>query len=302
MNAPDIKQRTVLIVDDSPNNVRILGESLRQQHQVLYATNGKDALERAFTQAPDLILLDIMMPEMDGYEICARLKADPRTREIPIIFITAMDGEEHETIGLEMGAIDFIAKPINPRLVRLRVQNQIELKVLRDYYKTMSKIDGLTGIANRRRLEEFLEHEWKRSVRSGSRLALIMMDIDYFKAFNDHYGHSAGDDCLRRIATALAAEMTRSTDLVARYGGEEFACVLAGTGGEGARLMGEKLHKRVTSLNIPHAGSAVAGHVTLSLGAAWVMPSQDASPAALVDAADKNLYLAKSRGRNRLVC
>jgi len=302
MNIPDTEQRTILIVDDSPNNIRILSECLHHEYQIIFATNGDDALERALTQAPDLILLDIMMPNMDGYEVCTKLKATPCTKETPIIFITSMDREENETAGLKLGAIDYITKPINPHLVKLRVQNHIELKLLRDHYKHMSVIDGLTGIPNRRRFEEFLDQEWRRNMRFGSKLSLIMIDIDYFKLFNDHYGHIAGDDCLKQIANTLAEHISRSTDLIARYGGEEFVCVLSETDSKGAELIGKKLCHQVASLNIPHAYSAVADHVTISLGSAAVIPSTLESPKELIEAADKNLYLAKAQGRNRLVC
>ncbi|MBF0368125.1 MAG: diguanylate cyclase [Magnetococcales bacterium] len=296
-----LPKQTILVVDDSPNNVRILSEILRQDHRILYATNGPDALETAKTQLPDLILLDIMMPEMDGYETCTKLKADPRTQEIPIIFITALDREQHETVGLELGGIDYLTKPINPYIVRLRVRNHLELKALRDHYKNLSAIDGLTGIANRRRFEEFLNQEWNRAVRSHSEISLIMMDIDCFKPYNDHYGHLAGDDTLRRIATTLKDTLDRPADLLARYGGEEFVCVLPETGREGAVLLGEKLRCQVVEQKIAHIYSAAADHVTLSLGLATAIPSQTNTPQELIEFADKNLYLAKEQGRNRLV-
>ncbi|MBF0453283.1 MAG: diguanylate cyclase [Magnetococcales bacterium] len=296
------KKSTILIVDDSTANIRILSEILGKEYQIIFATTGVDALESAVTGTPDLILLDIMMPEMDGYEICSRLKSDSRTSDIPVIFITSLDKEQHETVGLELGGIDYITKPINPNLVRLRIRNHMELKILQDHYKNLSSKDGLTGLANRRHFDEFLDREWRRSLRSRSILSLILMDIDCFKPYNDHYGHTAGDDCLKRIASIMFGTMERSTDLIARYGGEEFVCVLPGTDTEGAKVLAEKLRKRVASLEIPHAYSQTGkGYVTISLGIASMTPSKEGRWSALIESADKKLYQAKKLGRDCVV-
>jgi diguanylate cyclase (GGDEF)-like protein len=297
------KQMKILVVDDSPSNIRVLSETLGQEYHVIYAMNGVDALASAMNGSPDLILLDIMMPGMDGYEVCSKLKADSRTNEIPIIFITALDAEQHETVGLELGGIDYITKPINPNLVRLRVRNHIELKMLQDHYKNLSTIDGLTGIANRRRFNDFIEQEWRRSMRSQSVLSLIMIDIDNFKQYNDHYGHSVGDDCLKLIAVAMFGSLERATDLLARYGGEEFVCVLPGTDIEGAKILGEKLRSKVASMKIPHAKSTTqVGYVTISLGVSAIVPTKNDDWNSIIELADKNLYLAKGKGRNCIVC
>lgn len=294
-------RRSVLIVDDIPSNIQILGEILKDECRVIFATSGEDALFTARTQNPDLILLDIMMPGMDGYQVCALLKSDPQTREIPVIFVSALDKEQHEAVGLDLGAIDYIAKPINPRLVRLRVRNHLELKGLKDHYKDLSCLDGLTGIPNRRQFEEFLNREWRRCGRSGLPLSLIMMDVDQFKRYNDHYGHGAGDEVLTRIAAALTGSRRRPADFLARFGGEEFACVLPETDRRGAALMGRKLQERVTGLKIPHSYSDVADHLTLSLGGATAIPTREGGPQSLFEAADGNLYKAKAKGRNCLV-
>ena len=222
-------RQTVLIVDDAPANIEVLSEALSDEYEVLFATSGQDALDVAAEQHPDLILLDVMMPEMDGYEVCTRLKGDTKTQTIPIIFVTAMDHEEEETKGLNVGAIDYLAKPIRPAIVRARVRNHLELKRYRDNLECLSSTDGLTGIANRRRFDEFLDREWLRARRCQTPLSLILMDIDLFKGYNDHYGHLAGDDCLRHLAREMTACLRRPTDLVARYGGEEFACLLPDT-------------------------------------------------------------------------
>jgi diguanylate cyclase (GGDEF)-like protein len=292
-------RQTVLIVDDAPANIELLSEVLESEVEVLFALSGEDGLNIAFEEAPDLILLDIVMPEMDGYEVCARLKADPRTRTIPVIFVTAMDLEEDETKGLALGAIDYITKPIRPPIVRARVRNHLELKRYRDLLERLTTTDGLTGIANRRRFDAFLESEWSRARRSQKPLSLIMLDIDFFKAFNDHYGHLAGDDCLRQVAQCLADGVRRPADLVARYGGEEFACLLPETTAMGAVTMAKRFLESMEELNIPHAYSEAADHVTLSMGVATLVPLVGQPSSDLVRHADQLLYEAKQNGRNQ---
>jgi len=293
--------QTILIVDDTPANIEILSAILGLEYGILFATSGLEALALIVGQTPDLILLDIMMPRMDGYEVCKRLKANPQTWNIPVIFITSLGEEEDEARGLEVGAIDYIAKPISAPIVKARVRNHLELKRYRDMLENLSAVDGLTGIANRRRLDERLTQEWLRGRRNQSPLSVCMVDIDYFKLFNDHYGHAAGDDCLRRVALALASALRRPVDFVARYGGEEFVCVLPDTDADGAALLADKLRDSVAALGIPHAASSVAGHVTISGGVATVVPVGDSSPAQLLEAADRLLYQAKKAGRNRIV-
>ncbi len=255
-------KQTVLITDDSPANIEVLCQVLDGEYDVLFATNGPDALAIAFDQSPDLILLDVVMPDMDGYEVCAALKADIRTRDIPVVFVTAMDNDDDETKGLNAGAIDYVTKPIRPAIVRARVRNHLELKRYRDFLENLSSTDGLTGIFNRRRFDETLDREWRRANRNQSPLSLILMDIDLFKPFNDHYGHVAGDECLRRLAQVLPGCLRRASDLAARYGGEEFACLLPDTDADGADKVAGNVRDAVNELNIPHLYSAVADHVT----------------------------------------
>ena len=181
-------------------------------------------------RSPDLVLLDIKMPGMDGYEVCRRLKQHATTRDIPVIFVTALGEEEDETRGLDAGAIDYITKPVSPRILRARVRAHLSAKDAQDRLAELSRIDELTGIANRRRFDEMLALEWRRNLRQRMPLSLVMCDIDYFKAFNDSHGHVAGDRCLRCVAVAVAGAMRRPTDLPARYGGEEFAALLSATG------------------------------------------------------------------------
>jgi PleD family two-component response regulator len=175
-----INTQTVLVVDDEIANIELLNEILGSKYEVLFASYGQEAIDIAQLQKPDLILLDIVMPEMDGYEVCMRLKADTRTKNIPIIFITAMGQDEDEARGLKIGAIDYITKPIRPLIVQARVRNHLELKSYRDFLENLSGTDGLTGIANRRRLDETIEREWRRCVRGHSSISLILMDVDLF--------------------------------------------------------------------------------------------------------------------------
>ncbi len=297
----DKPRYTVLIVDDELLNIELLGQSLNDSAEVIFSTTGTEALRLAADQRPDLILLDIILPDMDGYEVCARLKSNDKTKSIPIIFVTAMDQEADEAKGLEAGAIDYITKPFRPAIVRARVSNHLELKQYRDTLETLSAIDGLTGISNRRRFDETLEREWRRTQRLCGTISLIMLDIDHFKEYNDNYGHVAGDECLKRLARALAETMKRPADLAARYGGEEFACILPDTGAEGASWLASELRLQVESLAIPHAFSPTADHITVSVGAVTLFPAPDQSPEELVVFADQALYAAKAEGRNRII-
>jgi diguanylate cyclase (GGDEF)-like protein len=291
---------TILVVDDSRTNIMVLSDVLSPEHNLLFASSGLEALKMAASYSPDLILLDIVMADMDGYEVCRKLKNNPGTKNIPIIFVTAMEREEDEIRGLEIGGLDYITKPFSSTIVRARVRIHLELKHHRDRLESLVATDGLTGIPNRRQFDEFLIREWRRAMRSHVQLSLILMDIDYFKLFNDHYGHLAGDDCLRRLAQAIAECAKRPTDLVARYGGEEFACILPDTNLDGALIVANNMRKKVKGLKINHAYSNVVDHITLSLGVATLIPSQGRSRDDLISAADALLYEAKRGGRDRV--
>ncbi|MBF0190571.1 MAG: PleD family two-component system response regulator [Magnetococcales bacterium] len=291
---------TVLVIDDEPTNIEVLANLLQPDHRVLFTTDPGKALAMAEQKDPDLILMDVIMPGMDGYEVCRRLKKHPTTRDIPVIFVTAMGEEQFETIGFEAGGVDYITKPIKPHLLRARVQTHIDLKRKNDLLKRLASIDGLTGIPNRRSLDEFLFQEWHRGVRHETRLSAMLIDVDYFKRFNDSRGHQAGDQCLRQLAEALTRSLERKTDLVARYGGEEFACVLPETPLQGAIHTAEKIQQAVAALAIPHPDSAVSGIVTLSMGVVSITPRRGVEPEELLNAADRLLYLAKQSGRNQI--
>ncbi len=291
----------ILIVDDVPDNIRVLSRMLAEEgHQLSAATGGREALELVESCRPDLILLDIMMPEMDGYEVCEVLRANPLLSGIPVIFITALADAEDETRGLSMGAVDYITKPFKEAIVRLRVRTHLELKRQRDLLDRLCRLDGLTGIPNRRDFDEQLDREWRRATRGQESLAAAMIDIDHFKGYNDTYGHPAGDACLRQVAAILAEGLNRGGDFVARYGGEEFICLFIGVGAKGLDAVGEKLRASVEALRIPHVASTVSPWVTVSVGAAICRPTADMAPSVLVEAADAELFTAKRAGRNRV--
>jgi diguanylate cyclase (GGDEF)-like protein len=288
-------------VDDTSDVRDLLAAILGDDYEIFTASDGRRAVELAVTNQPDLILLDVLMPGLDGFEVCRRLRREERTQRIPIIVLTGLNAIEDEQRALELGAIDFIAKPIQPAIVRLRVRNHMELKRHRDFLEDLSLADGLTAIANRRRFDEALLSEWRRARRTRSALGLLLLDVDFFKLYNDHYGHAMGDECLRQVAGTIAMLARRPGDLCARYGGEEFAVILPQTDLSGVLQLGERLRASVTDLEIPHAGSSVNPLVTISLGAASMRPTGDLTPEDLLRQADKRLYEAKSAGRNRVM-
>ena len=291
----------LLIVDDLPANIRMLAGLLGDEYLIQVAGSGSRALEIACGEnPPDLILLDIMMPDMDGYTVCRALKNHPVARRIPVIFVSALDEATDEERGLSLGAVDYIGKPFHAGIVRARVRNHMSLKLKTDQLEKMSYIDGLTQVANRRCFDATLQDELRRLARSAGSLGLIMLDIDHFKAFNDNYGHGRGDECLARVAAALRQVIARPGDLFARYGGEEFVALLPETGLQGVQQVAEAMRAAVQALEYPHAFSPVAAHVTVSVGClAATVTGQSAD--SLLREADAALYAAKHQGRNRVV-
>ncbi len=296
----DTKKQTVLIVDDSPTNLSLLNTALKNDYETLGADTGEKALSILAEKDVDLILLDIIMPDLDGHEICARIKSAESTANIPIIFITAKNEMEDETRGLELGAVDYIVKPFHLPIVRARVKTHLELKRRGDILANLSMIDGLTGVPNRRRFDEALDRAWKIALRNETWLSLIMIDIDCFKAFNDAYGHASGDECLKKVARAVCEAAKRPGDIVARYGGEEFAAVLPDTEREGAAHLAEAMRRAVCGLDIPNRDSTAEKYVTLSIGTASTLPTAERDARELLEAADKMLYQSKMNGRNQV--
>ena len=305
----------ILLVDDDSSSIRLMARILSGLGSLRFATSGPEALRLARESTPDLVLLDAEMPGMSGFQVLEALKAEPALIDVPVIFVTSHSEAAFEVAGFEIGAADFIAKPVSPPLVLARVKAQLRVKQMADELRRISTVDALTGVANRRCFDGALTREWQRTRRTGESLALLLADVDHFKLYNDHYGHPAGDACLRAVAQALVAATHRPADLVARYGGEEFVMLLPGTPRAGAQHMAHRVLDAVEALSINHATSPTAGHVTVSLGlacydeesATWVEPSPESrfhnelqlhsKMGDLVKAADEALYAAKRGGR-----
>ena len=304
----------ILLVDDDPSAIQLLSHMLADVANVRFATSGKDALRLARESAPDLVLLDAEMPGMSGFQILEALKADPGLEDVPVIFVTSHSEPAFELSGFELGAADFIAKPVSAPLVVARVKTQLRVKRVADELRRIATIDVLTGITNRRGFDDALAHEWRRARRAGDPLAVLMIDVDHFKSYNDRHGHPAGDVCLRAVAQALVGTSLRPADLVARYGGEEFVVLLPQTPRLGAEHVAHSMLEAVQALTIRHDAVSAASHVTVSVGVAcydnasecWLAPSADSraaglgmghSPLDLMRAADKALYCAKRAGR-----
>lgn len=292
---------TILIVDDMATNIALLSDLLHDDYQIKVAKSGQKALEIAKAlEKPDLILLDIEMPEMNGYEVCKELKNNEFTNNIPVIFVTARNDVKDEEYGLNLGAVDYISKPFHPTIIKIRVKNHINLKLKSDWLEELSMIDGLTHIPNRRYFDEEYQRKCKEIVREQKTIAVMMIDVDYFKRYNDHYGHGRGDECLIKIAGALKSTLKRPNDMVARYGGEEFVVILQDVDEEGARKVAESLRKAVEDLGIIHEYSSVANHVTISLGMVVESTEETLCSTDLLKTADDALYRAKESGRNRI--
>lgn len=292
------RRAKILIVDDEVMNIEILNAALEGDYDISFATNGADAIGLAKAMKPDLILLDVVMPDMDGYEVCSRLTQDPATADIPIIFATGLGDQAAEVRGLTLGAIDYVTKPISPVIVQARIRNHLELKRLRDSLAEQAVTDALTGLGNRRWLEKTLMTETARLARNRDWLSVIMVDIDCFKPFNDTYGHPAGDICIASVAAAINRTMRRAADQTARYGGEEFACVLPGADLVEAMAVARHIRSEVHALGIEHRHSVAAGHVTVSIGVSTARCQPGGTASLWVEAADQQLYLVKTSGRD----
>jgi diguanylate cyclase (GGDEF)-like protein len=292
----------ILIVDDEKMNLKVLADLLKDEYAPVLARSGEQALQHAFGDSPpDLILLDVVMPQMGGYEVIKNLKNHDQTKNIPVIFVTALSSVEDEEHGLKLGAVDYITKPYSPPIVKIRIRNYLRFVHQYKLLDQLAYLDGLTEIPNRRRFDVVVEKEWERSVRNRTPFSLAMVDVDCFKQYNDHYGHAIGDLALQKIAKALERGLNRPGDFVARYGGEEFVIVLPETDAV-AQVVAERLRQNVVDCNIPHLYSQVANHVSVSIGLATIIHTNNKmSPDVLLKTADQNLYLAKKNGRNQMV-
>ncbi|WP_320174276.1 diguanylate cyclase [Maridesulfovibrio sp.] len=292
----------ILIVDDERLNLNVLSDLLRQEYKVVLAKNGNQALDRVNSDnPPDLVLLDVLMPEIDGYEVLRKIKSSDKSKDIPVIFVTALDSEHDEARGLEMGAVDYIRKPFHPPIVKARVKNHLTIARQRKLLEGLANLDGLTEMPNRRSFELALDREWRRCSRSGDKMSLAMLDVDCFKQYNDNYGHTAGDEVLKKVADVLQSEVQRPADVAARYGGEEFVILLPETDSDGGRYIAEKIRVLISELGIKHGFSSVSNVLTVSLGGVTVVPSSFSKSQDLTIGADSMLYEAKRRGRNMVL-
>lgn len=288
----------ILIADDDSVSLYLLSNVFGEGYEVCCVKSGEEALNTVTAFRPDIIILDIVMKGLYGYEVCERLKANRDTADIPVVFISSREDADAEITGLKVGGIDFITKPFNPAVVRMRISNYIDLKRTRDNLEQMSITDQLTGLYNRRYFDRMLNAEVRRSSRCHDCLSLLMMDIDRFKVYNDNNGHLAGDECLKLICHTVKKSFRRVGDLVARYGGEEIAALLPSTNLASACMLADATRKNVEELQIAYTGLPENGFVTISVGVAATIPDPGANPQQLLNDADKALYQAKTKGRN----
>jgi diguanylate cyclase (GGDEF)-like protein len=297
---PQNPKPVILAVDDERSNLALLNRILSPEYTLLVAKSGQEALARVAEQAPDLILLDIVMPEMSGFEVLQSLKDNPDTAQIPVIFITGLDSAEDEETGLNLGALDYITKPFREAIVRTRVRNHMALVRHMRLIERLGLVDPLTDIANRRRFDEHMAREWKTALREQTPLALLMMDVDKFKTYNDTYGHPQGDALLKALAHVLATSARRPRDLAARIGGEEFVVLLPDTTLPAALEIAEDIRQEVEATRVLTLHQEET-HATISIGAVAVIPTTTDNPQSLMQQADERLYAAKTGGRTRVV-
>ncbi|MBE3587370.1 MAG: diguanylate cyclase [Thermoanaerobacteraceae bacterium] len=298
ISTPLGKPALVLIVEDSPLQRQVLARHLTTENlQVITASTGEEALKLVESTRPDLVILDLILPGMDGFEVCRRLKTDQATAVIPVVIITSKSGREERIRGLLCGAEDFLVKPVDRRELLIRTQSLVRRKQLMDTLLNQANRDPLTELYNRRQLEAELQRELSRAKRYHQPLAMIMVDVDDFKHYNDSNGHQAGDEALRQLAALLTGH-TREVDIVCRYGGEEFVILLPQTGLSGAVTVAEKLRQVVEEHPFPHREKQPGGRFTISLGVA-VYPDHALDAEGLLSAADGAMYRAKRAGKNR---
>ncbi|MCL1940320.1 MAG: diguanylate cyclase [Synergistaceae bacterium] len=291
----------ILIVDDSMLSLRILSDILKEEYDVMASKEGREALKMAKEYSPTIILLDIVMPVMDGFEVLAELKQMPETSNIPVIFITSLNDPENEEKGLILGATDYIYKPFSPRVVKARVKNHIDLFLMRKTIEDLALIDALSKIHNRRSFDLRSEVEWARAMREQTCISTAILDIDDFKKYNDHYGHLEGDGVIKSVANRISSSLSRKTDFVARYGGEEFVVLLPATPSENGEKLLQKICENIKDLAIPHAESPTTSVVTVSIGGTSTIPQMGEGIKDFIEIADQMLYKAKKEGKNRVV-
>lgn len=291
----------ILIIDDNVVNIKTLSNILEKDYKIAVAKNGIDGIYQAITLPPSLILLDVLMPEMDGFEVLQKLKESDNTKDIPVIFVTSLSDDASEERGLTMGAVDYITKPFSASVVKARVKNHIDLFLYRKAIENFALLDGLTGVPNRRYFDKQAELEWQRVIEEGKPISILMTDLDFFKDYNDCYGHLSGDDALRTVAAILREMLPTPESLLSRYAGEEFALLLPGISRKEAEPLAEHLRTAVEKAAIAHRYSPISEFLTISIGAYSMTPQQGDNLKTLVEQADKHLYQAKEVGRNCVI-
>lgn len=295
------KRQTILVIDDEKANLKILSELFKSKVNIILAKNGTQGIEKITKFKPDLILLDIIMPGMSGFDVITQLKSNEETSAIPVIFITGLTDVVDESKGLALGACDYIQKPFHLDIVRARVNLHLKLAEQRMQLKLLANLDSLTGVPNRRKFYEMFDLEWRKSVRDKTPLSQVMIDIDYFKQYNDQHGHAAGDEALKIVAQVISKQLRRPCDFVARYGGEEFAVLLPNTPAQDAFRLMESCRQAVEDLKIEHEKNTVSQYLTISVGGVNCFPTQAMCSVATFKLADDMLYKAKGEGRNCVV-
>jgi len=290
----------IMIVEDSKLNQELLRRILEKDYRLIFVQTGLEALENVKTEHPDLILLDIVLPGIDGFEVLRQLKKCDTSRSIPVIIISGRSKPDEEVKGLKTGAVDYITKPFNEVVVKARVETHErilkQMRIIEEY----GLIDTLTNIPNRRQFDQHVAREWNRAIRDKKSISLLMIDVDHFKIYNDTYGHQQGDVALQKAASTIASSLKRKIDIAARWGGEEFAVLLPNTGLEGAKLVAEVIRQNIESTLIPGSFDDSHHNITVSIGAAHVQPDNNSSISDLILQADRALYKAKDLGRNRV--
>lgn len=294
-------KNSVLVVDDESMNITALSHILKPDYTVYVEKDGLGCLEAASELLPDIILLDILMPSMNGFEVIAELKKEIATKDIPVIFVTGLNNAQDEEMGFLLGAADYINKPFSAAVVKLRVKNQIQIQNQMRIIHNISITDALTGIGNRRFFYTQLEQEWQRALRQQTPLSFLMLDIDNFKEYNDTHGHLQGDAALKEIASIIKNGLARAIDKAARWGGEEFAVILPDTCVDGAKKVAERIRASLEKHTFM-VENTTATSITVSIGINCTTPTRDGNYSLdnFVSDADKALYRAKTGGRNRV--
>ena len=293
-----MREALVFIVDSNRDSLETLSAFVGHHHRVISVPSGENVIDLALQKRPDIILIDVVL-DVSGIDVCKRIKQDELLQNIPIMFITNIDSQSQEQMCWDAGAVDFILKPANPSTLLNRLKVHITLKLQSDILRQLAYLDGLTGVFNRRYFDLQLTAATKQHLRGGADISLLMIDIDYFKLYNDNKGHLAGDDCLKSVAKAIKKASSRPLDIVCRYGGEEFAVILPETSLTGAKQVAERVMLVVSDLELPHPESP-RNKVTISIGIACMNNSEAVSAADLVKRADAALYDAKEAGRNAM--